>query len=183
MDRTTINGRTGSNIYNVGAGNTDLALGETTLVTVAKGLVVQDGTGSAAVSLQAVTLGSLNYIDLGGGADVINIATTAGRTAQVNGVTRIDTGAASDVVTIATDGDAIFNDLVFIDLGAGNDSLTIGANADSPAFSTAGKFQFNGGAGTDIFSASSLSLADYQGEPLGKKVKSKINNFETFFLT
>ena len=178
INRTTVSGRSGINLYNVGAGNTSLTVGNNQLVTIAKGLKVEDGSGSAGLSLQNLTVGSFDYKDLGGGADTLDLANSAG-TLQVNGVTRIDTAGGSDTVAIATTGTAIFNDTVFIALGSGNDTLTIGNNASSPAFNTGGKFQFDGGTGDDTLNASVLSLADYQpGSPLPKKVKSKISNFE-----
>ncbi|MES2787978.1 MAG: hypothetical protein V4719_00040, partial [Planctomycetota bacterium] len=178
IDQTTVNGRQGVNLYQIGAGDTSLAVGVTAAATIANTLTIQDGNGAATVNLHQLTAGGLNYSDLGGGVDAISLANNAGGNLQVNGVTRIDTGAASDTVNIATNGTAFFNDSVFISLGAGNDLLFIGANADSPAFNGSGKFQFDGGAGTDTFNASPLSLADYFGAPLGKKVKSKIANFE-----
>ncbi len=178
MNQTTVNGRTGVNIYEVGTGDTSLTIGNVAASTISKGLVVQDGTGSSTVNLQNLTVGSFNYADLGGGTDTVALADTAG-TFRVNGVTRIDTGAGSDTVRIATAGTAILNDTVFIALGAGNDLLFIGANADSPAFNSASKFLFDGGTGNDTFNASPLSIAEYSGSPLGKKVKSKILNFET----
>lgn len=139
----------------------------------------QGSSNAAAVSLQDLTAGSFNYKDLGGGVDTLNLAdSTAGKTLRVNVVTRIDTGAASDTVRIATTGTAIFNDNVFIALGAGNDLLFIGQNATSPAFSGASKYQFDGGAGFDTFDGSPLSIAEYDGVPLKKKLKSKIVNFE-----
>ncbi len=177
MNQTTVSGRTGVNIYEVGTGNTSLTIGNVALSTISKGLVVQDGTGSSTVSLQNLTVGSFNYLDLGGGTDTMALADTAG-TFRVNGVTRIDTGAGSDTVRIATTGTAILNDTVFIALGAGNDLLFIGPNADSPAFNSAAKFMFDGGSGDDTFNASPLSIAEYSGLPLAKKVKSKIMNFE-----
>ena len=177
MNQTTVSGRTGVNIYEIGAGDTSLTVGNVSLVTITNGLVIQDGTGSAAVNLLNLTAGNLNYSDLGGGTDTLNLADTAG-VLRINGVTRIDTGAGSDTVRIATTGTAIFNDSVFVALGAGNDLLFIGANAASPALSAAGKFLFDGGLGTDTFNASPLSVADYTGSPLAKKVKSKILNFE-----
>ncbi|MES2791694.1 MAG: hypothetical protein V4719_18890, partial [Planctomycetota bacterium] len=131
------------------------------------------------VNLHQLAAGGFNYSDLGGGTDTITLAINLGGTVQINGVTRIDTGAGSDTVNIATNGTAFFNDSVFISLGAGNDLLFIGANADSPAFNGSSKFQFDGGAGTDVFNGSPLSLADYFGAPLGKKLKSKITGFES----
>ena len=179
LTRTTVSGRGSAYLYNVGAGDTSLTVGNNQLVTIAKGLKVEDGSGAAAVSLQDLTAGSFDYKDLGGGVDTLDLAdSTAGKTLRVNGVTRIDTGAASDTVRIATTGTAIFNDNVFIALGAGNDLLFIGQNATSPAFSGASKYQFDGGAGFDTFNASPLSIAEYDGVPLKKKLKSKIVNFE-----
>ncbi len=177
MNQTTVSGRTGVNIYEVGTGNTSLTIGNVAASTISKGLVVQDGTGSSTVNLQNLTVGNFNYADLGGGTDTLALADTAG-TFRVNGVTRIDTGAGSDTVRIATTGTAILNDTVFIALGAGNDLLFIGPNADSPAFNSASKFMFDGGSGDDTFNASPLSIAEYSGSPLAKKVKSKILNFE-----
>jgi hypothetical protein len=132
---------------------------------------------------------SFNYTDLGGGTDTLDLAgalatphTHNTSLLRINGVTRIDTGTGSDTVTVGSVGTAILNDTVFMALGSGNDLLCIGAFADSPAFNSASKFMFDGGAGDDTFNASPLSIAEYTGEPLGKKVKSKIMNFETLLI-
>ncbi len=180
MNRTTISGRTGVNLYEVGGGNTTLTVGNNQLVTVAKAFVIQDGTGNSTVALQNLTVGSLNYTDIGGGVDTLDLGGTPAGTLTVNGVTRIDTGIGSDIVrTGGAGGTAVYNDSVFISLGSGNDSLTVGANAACPAFSSANKFQFDGGAGDDTFAASTLSIADYAPTtPLPKKIRSKITNFE-----
>ena len=145
---------------------------------------IEDGSGTATLDVRAATLGGFNFSDIGGGADLIDFAGSGGvGVVTVNGVTRINTGAASDIVRIGTTGTAVFNDSVFISLAAGSDSLTIGANAASPAFSTANKFQFDGAAGVDTISVDPLSIADY--EPTspgnvfpGKKLRFKITNFE-----
>ena len=112
--------------------------------------------------------------------DLIDLAGAGGGTATVNGVTRIVTNDGSDTVRVGTVGTAVLNDSVFITLGSGDDTLIIGNNASSPAFSTASKYQFDGGAGVDVFTGSLLSLADYEGVKPTKKLKSKITNFETY---
>ncbi|MES2788329.1 MAG: hypothetical protein V4719_01825 [Planctomycetota bacterium] len=178
INQTSITGRTGLSIYNLGTGNTGLNIGVNNPVTVTGGLIVQDGSGNASVTLQSLTVASLRYSDLGGGADTINLA-NAGGSLNVGGVTRIDTGNGSDIVSIATTGTAYFNGFVSIGLGTGDDSLSIGDNAASPAFSTANNFQLDGGAGTDAFFASPLSLADYFAGTLPGKLKSKITGFES----
>ena len=182
VNRTTVNGRSGFNLYQVGAGNTTLTMGNNQPTTIARGLVIQDGSGSSTVALQNLTVGSLNYTDIGGGVDILDLGGTPAGTLQVNGVTRIDTGAGSDIVrTGGAGGSAIYNDSVFISLGSGDDSLTIGANANCPAFSS-NKFQFDGGAGLDTFTGSPMSLADYAPTtPLPKKVRGKILSFENLF--
>lgn len=180
LDRTTVNGGVGAYIYNVGIGNSSVAIGTiaATSVTVAQTLKIEDGSGSSTLNLLAATIGTLNFSDIGGGADTINIATTAAKTVTVVGTTSLKTGAGSDTVIIGSAGTAIFNDSVFITLAAGTDSLTIGANAASPAFNTANKFQFDGGAGDDTISVSPLSIADYEPVLPGKKLRFKITNFE-----
>lgn len=180
VNRTTVSGRTGFNLYEVGGGNTTLTVGNNHLVTVSKALVIQDGTGNSTVTLQNLTVGSLNYTDIGGGVDTLDLGGTPAGTLTVNGVTHIDTGLGSDIVrTGGAGGSAVYNDSVFIALGSGNDSLTVGANASGAALSAANKFQFDGGAGDDTFAGSPLSLADYAPTtPLPKKVRSKITNFE-----
>ncbi len=179
IDQTTVQGTTGVTINNVGAGTTQLNIGTTVASSITAGLNIQDGTGNSTVNLRALTIGGrLNYTDVGGGVDNVDLAAAAG-TLTVNGVVRIDTGNGSDIVRIGTGGTAFFNDSVFISLGAGNDQLTIGASAASPAFSTASKFQLDGGAGTDSITASPLSLADYVVGTLPGKLKSKITGFES----
>jgi hypothetical protein len=178
IDQTTVQGTTGVTINNVGAGTTLLDIGATVATSIAAGLNIQDGTGNSTVNLRALAIGGrLNYTDIGGGVDTINLAAATGAL-SVSGVVRIDTGNGSDTVTIGTFGTAFFNTSVYILLGAGNDTLTIGDNAASPAFSTASKFQFDGGAGNDTFFGSVLSLADFQ-LPLPGKLKSKITAWES----
>lgn len=183
INETSVQGSVGAYLYNVGAGNTAINIGNANLTTVTNLLKIEDGSGTAALSIQAATLGGLNFSDLGGGTDTINIGTSVGSTTTVNGVTRIVTNGGSDTVTTGTDGTAVFNDSVFIALGAGDDALTIGASAASPAFSTANKFQFDGGAGFDTGLISPLSIADYEptspgNQYPGKKLRFKITNFE-----
>ena len=180
MNRTTVSGRTGFNLFEVGGGNTTLTVGNNQAVTVSKALAIQDGTGNSTVALQNLTVGSLNYSDIGGGVDTLDLGGTPAGTLTVNGITRIDTGIGSDIVrTGGAGGSVVYNDSVFISLGSGNDSLTVGANASGAALSAANKFQFDGGAGDDTFAGSTLSLADYAPTtPLPKKVRSKITNFE-----
>lgn len=179
LNRTTVSGRTGFNLYQLSSGNTTLTVGNVSTVTVSKGFVVQDGTGDATVNLQRLTTGSLNYTDAGGGVDTMDLGGTPVGTLQVNGVARIETGLGSDIVRVGgVGGTAMFNDSVFILLGSGDDNLTIGANALCSAFSNI-KFHFDGGAGDDFFTGSVLSLPDYSPTtPLPKKVRSKIAGFE-----
>ena len=182
MNRTTINGRTGFNLSQQNAGNTTLTVGNVSTVTVAKGFVVQDGTGNATVNLQQLTTGSLNYSDIGGGVDTMDLGGTPAGTLQVNGVARIDTGLGSDIIrTGGAGGTAIYNDSLFISLGSGDDTLTVGANAMCAAFNNL-KFQIDGGAGSnDTFNGSVLSISEYSPTtPLPKKVRSKITNFEHY---
>jgi len=191
----TTSGRTGIAINNVGAGNStnniggDSAAANTAVsITGSGGLVIQDGTGTSQTNVQNVTIGTLGatgqtgfrFIDNGGGADTLNLATFGALT--VNSVTRISTGNGSDALTTGTGGTAVYNDSVFVSLGSGNDAVTIGASASSPAFSSANRFQFDGGSGVDTFSASALSLSDFEN-PLPRKLKSKITNFETLTVT
>ncbi len=186
INRTTVNGGVGAYIYNVGAGVAAYNVGTAATSTVLNTLKIEDGSGSATLTLQAATLGALNYADIGGGVDTLAIAATAANTVTVNGVTKLNTGLGSDVVGIAAAGTAVFNDSVFITLGSGNDGLTIGATAASPAFSTADKFQFDGGAGVDTVTVNPLSIADYEMTTPpsntfpGKKLRFKITNFETY---
>lgn len=184
INQTEVLGRTGAYLYNVGAGNTAINVGTAVAASVTNLLKIQDGSGTANLSIQSAELGGLNFEDLGGGTDTINIGTTGLGTATVNGVTRLVTGAGSDTVNIGSVAPgAVFNDSVFITLGAGNDALNIGGFANSPAFTTANKFQFDGGAGVDTGVISPLSIADYeQTSPgnvfPGKKLRFKITNFE-----
>ncbi len=181
IDQTTVQGTTGVTINNVGAGTTQLSIGGTVASSITAGLNIQDGTGNSIVNLRALTIGGrLNYTDIGGGIDTINLAAASGAL-SVNGVVRIDTGNGSDTVEIGTGGTAFFNASVVISLGAGNDTLTIGDNAASPAFSTGNKFQIDGGAGVDSLFASPLSLADFV-IPLPGKLKSKITAWESLNL-
>ena len=183
IDRTTVNGGTGFYLFNVGAGNSTIGIGQASPTVVLNKLKIEDGSGTAALDVRAATLGSLNFLDVGGGADTVDIAGNGGAgVVTVNGVTRIETAGASDIVRIGTTGTAIFNDLVFIGLGAGDDSLTIGDTASSPAFSTKSKLNFDGGAGVDSASISTLSVAEYElvaANTLSKKLKQKIKGFET----
>ena len=181
MNRTTVGGRAGVNIYQLGAGDTSLTVGNNQAVTIARGLTVQDGSGASSVALLNLTAGSLTYTDMNGGVDTLDLADSTGFL-RVNGVTRIDTADGSDTVRIATTGTAILNDTVFIALGSGDDLLFIGTHANSAAFNGSSKFTFDGGTGEDIFNASPLSIAEYSGNPLGKKVKSKIKSFETLLI-
>lgn len=179
LNQTRVRGTTGAYIYNVGAGNTAINVGTAVTVTVDVVLKIEDGTGTAAVNLQRLTAGSLNYSDIGGGADVIDLAGNGGAgTVQINGVTRLNTGNGSDTVRIGTTGTAVFNDSVYITLGSGSDNLQVGANAASPAFSSLSKFQFDGGAGDDTIAVNPLSIADYEPVLPGKKLRFKITNFE-----
>lgn len=180
LSQTTVLGGSGAYLYNVGLSPlSTISVGVNGVSTISNALKIEDGSGSSSsINLQSAVLGSFNFTDLGGGSDVITIATGGGSSVTVNGVTRIDTGGGSDTVTIGTGATAYFGDLVVIALGAGNDTLTIGSNASSPAFSTAAKFQFDGGAGTDVFNGSPISLADFM-LPLPGKLKSKITGFET----
>lgn len=176
IDDTDVTGRTGVAINSVGAGNTTIEIGTTTAVTIDGKLDVQDGTATSTLTAEALTVGSITYNDLGGGSDTINLGqAAAGLT--VNGVTRINTGNGSDALNIGGAG-AVFNGLVSVSLGSGNDTVDIGAAASSPAFSSANRYQFDGGAGDDTFNASQLSLSDYE-LPLPRKLRSKITNFET----
>lgn len=183
VSRTTVNGGSGFYLFNVGAGNSSTGIGLASPTVVLNKLKIEDGSGTAALNIRAATLGSLNFLDVGGGADTVDIAGNGGvGVVTINGATRIDTGAASDLVRIGTTGTAVFNDSVFISLGAGDDTLTIGDNASSPAFSTASKLSFDGGAGVDSASVSTLSVADYElvaPNKLSKKLKQKIKGFET----
>lgn len=180
LDNTTVNGRTGVAINNVGAGNSTMNLGVTVLVTILGKLDVQDGTATGTLNAEALTVGSITYNDLGGGTDTIGLGET-GATTTVNGVTRLNTGNGSDTVRIGSAG-AVFNGLVSVSLGSGNDTIDIGALASSPAFGSANNYQFDGGAGLDSFFADPLSLSDY--DPLNlptlpRKLRAKITNFET----
>lgn len=183
VSRTTVNGGSGFYLFNVGAGNSSTGIGLASPTVVLNKLKIEDGSGTAALNIRAATLGSLNFMDMGGGADTVDIAGNGGvGVVTINGVTRIDTGAASDLVRIGTTGTAVFNDSVFILLGAGDDTLTIGDNASSPAFSTASKLSFDGGAGVDSASISTLSVAEYElvaPNKLSNKLKQKIKGFET----
>ena len=109
----------------------------------------------------------------------MTLATAAGKSLSVNGVTRINTGAGTDLITITGvgNGTAFFNDGVFIGLGSGNDSLTIGNGASSPAFSSLAKFQFDGGEGVDTFSGSQTSISGLSLTTINAKLKSKITSF------
>lgn len=180
INGTTVNGGTGFYLYNVGAGTAATTIGSGATVVVAKTFKIEDGTGNSTFDVRNVTLGSFNYLDIGGGTDVVDLAGAGGGVATVSGVTRISTGDGSDTVRIGTTGTANLNDSVFITLGGGDDTLIIGANASSAAFSTASKYQFDGGAGVDLFTGSLLSLAEYDGVKPTKKLKSKITNFETY---
>lgn len=177
ISQTTVQGRSGVAIYNVGAGTSIVDVGTISPVTILSGLTIQDGTGIANLTINSLSVGSLNYKDLGGGVDNINLAAAAG-SLSVSGVTRIDTANGSDTVNIATTGTAAFNGLVSIILGSGDDTLLIGPNAASPAFSTANRFQFDGGTGFDTIFASPLSLADFVEGTVPGKLKSKIASFE-----
>lgn len=178
INNATVSGGGGLSINDFGSGISAINIGTTALVTVARKLDIQDGSSSATTTIDTATVGSMTYNDLGGGTDTINLANAAG-TFQNNGVTRLNLGAGSDTVNIAIAGTAIFNDSVFISLGSGNDVLNIGANANSPAFSAANRFQFDGGAGVDQITVSPLSIADYVVGNVPKKLKSKITNFES----
>ncbi len=69
-------------------------------------------------------------------------------------------------------------DGVFLSMGSGNDTLDVGAFATSLAFSSANKFQFDGGAGDDTIAVSTLSIGNYVVGTVPKKLKHKITNFE-----
>lgn len=184
FNQTTVNGRDGVYIFNVGSGNSSVAVGTAVLSTIVGVLKIEDGSGTAAVNLQRATLGSFTFTDLGGGADAIDIGHNTG-TATIQGVARITTGAGSDVIRIGTTGGggvAIFNDSLFITLAAGNDTVSFGDAAASPALNAGNsRFQIDGGAGgADVFNGNTISLGDYELPLPGKKLKSKITNFETY---
>jgi hypothetical protein len=177
INNATVSGGGGLSINEFGSGISTLNIGTTGLVTVAKKLDIQDGSSGSTVTVNTATVGSMTYNDLGGGTDVINLASAG--IFQNNGVTRLNLGAGSDTVNIAMGGQAIFNDWVFISLGSGNDVLNVGPTADSPAFSSANRFQFDGDGGVDTINVSPLSIADFVSPTVPKKLKSKITNFES----
>ena len=184
LDRLTVNGTTGAAVNETGAGTSTLSVGTVAAVTIGGKLDVQDGAGSSTMTLSSLVVGSVTYNDLGGGSDIINIANAAGfaGTTRVNGVTRLNLGLGNDIVNVAAfdqgTGSAIFRDGVYVTLGSGNDQFNVGANANSPAFSSANKFQIDGGAGDDTVQIDPLSLADYVVGTVPKKLKQKITGFE-----